>query len=89
MTTITPELIADVKAKGGSSEEIEVLNNQLKEQEDNAGKINGDANQGVDATSINATPESTELKSEDIFSASQDDNQQDLNRKIFLWFQKL
>ena len=70
MTTITPELIADVKKKGGSAKEIEVLNNQLKEQEDNAGKTNGGANQGVGATSINATPGSTELESEDTSSES-------------------
>ena len=69
MTTITPELIADVKANGASSEEIEVLNNQLKEQEANVGKTNGDANQGVDATSKSATPKNTELESEDTSSA--------------------
>ena len=68
MTTITPEVIANVKANGGTSEEIEVLNNQLKEQEDNVGKTNGDANQGVDATSKSATPENTELELEDTSS---------------------
>ena len=67
MTTITPELIADVKAKGASLEEIEVLNNQLKEQNSEVGKIKGDANQSVDATSKSATLENTGLESEDTF----------------------
>jgi predicted kinase len=57
MTTITPEVIADVKANGGTPEEIELLENEL----DNVGKTNGDANKGVVATSKNTTPENTDL----------------------------
>jgi len=74
MTTITPELIADVKAKGASLEEIEVLNNQLKEQNSEVGKIKGDANQSVDATSKSATLENTELESENTSSDLQNNS---------------
>ena len=62
------ELIADLVAKNASKEEITQIRNTPESELIKAGliegKINGDANQGVDATSKNTTPENTELESE-------------------------
>ena len=57
----TDEMLMELEAKP----ESEFTNGEV-------GKTNGDANQGVDATSKSATPESTELESEDTSLDSQE-----------------
>ena len=60
--------------EGKSDAELMEIENKSEEEftsEEVVGKTSGDANQGVDATSKSATPESTELESEDTSSDSE------------------